>query len=127
VRLPGIHPNGIDNDVVQPIKALNDVTYNDINGENRVQKQVFHSNSIGIQENVVPLYKQIIEAMIRSIPNPPMDREDVARFRRNLEKHLRGDFSAEERHRIEERKARTEANVKRIIRNCGGKNPLLGY
>lgn len=77
--------------------------------------------------NVVPLYKQIIEAMIRSIPNPPMDREDVARFRRNLEKHLRGDFSAEERHRIEERKARTEANAKRIIRNCGGKNPLLGY
>ena len=56
-----------------------------------------------------------------------MDRDDVARFRRNLEKHLRGDFSAEERHRIEERKARTEANVKRIIRNCGGKNPLLGY
>lgn len=28
--------------------------------------------------------------MIRSIPNPPMNREDVARFRRNLEKHLRG-------------------------------------
>ena len=87
----------------------------------------FHPNSIGIQENVVALYKQIIKAMIRSIPNPPMDREDVARFRRNLEKHLRKDFSAEERHRIEERKARTEANVKRIIRNCGGKNPLLGY
>lgn len=33
--------------------------------------------------------------MIRSIPNPPMDREDVARFRRDLEKHLRGDFSVE--------------------------------
>lgn len=65
--------------------------------------------------------------MIRSIPNPPMDREDVARFRRNLEKHLRGDFNAEERHLIEERKARAKANVKRIIANCGGKNPLLGY
>ncbi len=77
--------------------------------------------------NVVALYKQIIEAMIRSIPNPPMDREDVARFHRNLEKHLRGDFSAEERHRIEERKARTESITKRIIANCGGKNPILGY
>lgn len=40
----------IDNDVVQPIKALNDVTYNDINGENDVRKQVFHPNSIGIQD-----------------------------------------------------------------------------
>lgn len=65
--------------------------------------------------------------MIRSIPNPPMDRDDVARFRRNLEKHLRGDFNAEERHRIEARQARTKANAKRIIANCGGKNPLLGY
>ena len=61
--------------------------------------------------------------MIRSIPNPPMDRDDVARFRCNLEKHLRGDFNAEERHR----KVRTEANANRIIANCGGKNPLLGY
>lgn len=71
----------------------------------RAKKQHFHLNGIGIKENVAPLCKQIIEAMIRSIPNPPMD---VARFRRNLEKRLRGDFSAEERHRIEERKARTE-------------------
>ena len=65
--------------------------------------------------------------MIRSIPNPPMDREDVARFRRNLEKHLRGDFTAEERHQIEIRKARAEAITKQIIANCGGKNPILGY
>lgn len=65
--------------------------------------------------------------MIRSIPNPPMDRDDVARFRSNLEKHLRGNFSAEERRRIAERRLRTEANAKRIIANCGGKNPILGY
>jgi hypothetical protein len=65
--------------------------------------------------------------MIRSIPNPPMNRDDIARFRNNLEKHLRGDFSAEERRLMEERKAQTEANAKRIIANCGGKNPLLGY
>lgn len=65
--------------------------------------------------------------MIRSIPNPPMDQEDVARFRLNLEKHLLGEFSAEERHRIEEHKARTEAITNRITANCGGKNPILGY
>jgi len=56
-----------------------------------------------------------------------MDREDVDRFRRNLEKHLRGDFTAEERHQMEVRKARAEAITKRIIENCGGKNPILGY
>lgn len=65
--------------------------------------------------------------MIRSIPNPPMDRDDVARFRCHLEKHLRGGFNEEERHQIEARRARTETNAHRIIANCGGKNPLLGY
>lgn len=64
--------------------------------------------------------------MIRSIPNPPMGREDVAHFRADLEKHLREDFSAEERQVIEARKARAEATAKRIISNCGGRNPLLG-
>lgn len=65
--------------------------------------------------------------MIRSIPNPPMDRDDVARFRRDLEKHLRGDFSAQERLLKQVRQARMEANAQRIIANCGGKNPILGY
>lgn len=65
--------------------------------------------------------------MIRSIPNPPMDRDDVVRFHDNLEKHLRGDYSAEERRRAEERRARTEEITKRITANCGGKNPILGY
>lgn len=65
--------------------------------------------------------------MICSIQNPPMDRDDVARFRHNLEKHLRKDFNTAERHRMEVRQARTKANTQRIIKNCGGKNPLLGY
>lgn len=64
--------------------------------------------------------------MIRSIPDPPMDRDDVARFRSNLEKHLRGDFDAVERRQMAERKARAEAGANLIIANCGGKNPLLG-
>ena len=65
--------------------------------------------------------------MIRSIPNPPMGQEDVDRFRRNLEKHLRKDYTEEERHHIEERRAQEKAIAKRIIENCGGKNPILGY
>lgn len=65
--------------------------------------------------------------MIRSIPNPPMEQDDVARFRSNMEKHLRGDFNEEEQRRINEEKERAEANAKLIIANCGGKNPLLGY
>ncbi len=65
--------------------------------------------------------------MIRSIPNPPMDREDVVRFRQNLAKHLRGDFTEKERREMEERKAREEMITRRIIANCGGKNPILGY
>lgn len=65
--------------------------------------------------------------MIRSIPNPPMGQEDITRFRRHLEKHLRGNFSAKEREVIASREARAKKNVQRIIANCGGKNPLLGY
>ena len=65
--------------------------------------------------------------MIRSIPNPPMDRDDVVRFRTNLEKHLRGGLNAEERRQVETRKARAEINARKIIANCGGKNPILGY
>ena len=56
-----------------------------------------------------------------------MDRDDIARFRSTLEKHLREDFSVEERDLIKARRARTEANAQRIIDNCGGKNPILGY
>jgi hypothetical protein len=65
--------------------------------------------------------------MIRSIPNPPMNRDDITRFRLSLEKHLRGDFSVAERNRIEERKTKAEARANQIIANCGGKNPILGY
>lgn len=65
--------------------------------------------------------------MIRSIQNPPMGREDVARFRVNMEKHLRGDFNEEERHQRDLRHACMKANAQQIIANCGGKNPILGY
>ena len=65
--------------------------------------------------------------MICSIPNPPMDKEDISRFRENLEKHLRGDFTLAERKQQEEKKERSRTNARRIIENCGGKNPILGH
>lgn len=65
--------------------------------------------------------------MIRPIPNPPMGQEDILRFRINLEKHLRGNFSTLERELMATQEVRATKNVQRIIANCGGKNPLLGY
>lgn len=65
--------------------------------------------------------------MICSIPNPPMDKEDISRFRENLEKHLRDDFNLTEKKLHEERKERSKINAKRILENCGGKNPITGY
>lgn len=65
--------------------------------------------------------------MIRSIPNPPMGRDDVARFRKNLEKYLRGEFTAEEKRDIQLQNARAKHAAERIIANSGGKNPILGY
>ena len=34
--------------------------------------------------------------MIRSIPNPPMGQDDIVRFRKTIEKHLRGNNTPEE-------------------------------
>ena len=56
-----------------------------------------------------------------------MDKDDISRFRENLEKHLRGDFTMDERKQNEDKKERSRSNAKRIIKNCGGKNPILGY
>ena len=65
--------------------------------------------------------------MIRSVPNPPMDKEDVIHFRRTLAKHLRDDFPMEEKQSVQKRKTRADSNIARILNNCDGKNPLLGY
>lgn len=65
--------------------------------------------------------------MIHSIPNPPMDKEDISRFRSNLRKHLTGDFSDEEIRQMKKERTRENNISKQIIANCGGKNPILGY
>ena len=65
--------------------------------------------------------------MIRSIPNPPMGTDDIIRFREIMDKAIHGNFSMQEREHIEQINARTRANAKRVLANCGGKNPILGY
>ena len=63
--------------------------------------------------------------MIRSIPNPPMGTDDVQRFRSNLRKHLRREFTDEERSEMEQSSARAKAVAQQIIANNGGINPIL--
>lgn len=63
--------------------------------------------------------------MIRSIPNPPMGTDDVQRFRSNLRKHLRREFTDEERSEMGQRTARAKAVAQQIIANHGGINPIL--
>ncbi|MDE6263623.1 MAG: hypothetical protein K2M11_00610 [Paramuribaculum sp.] len=65
--------------------------------------------------------------MIRSIPTPPMAKEDVQHFRKNLIKHLTRCFSKKEWEEIERINSRTAVTAKTILENCGGKNPLLGH
>ncbi len=64
--------------------------------------------------------------MIRSIPNPPMEREDIERFHKNIETHLRGPRNAVEKKAFETQRAEMLANANKIIANSGGRNPLLG-
>lgn len=61
--------------------------------------------------------------MIPSIPNPLMTREDVTNFRREIARRMRGEFTPQERMRY----VRAENAYKAVIKNNGGKNPILGY
>ncbi len=65
--------------------------------------------------------------MIRPIPNPPMNSDDVARFRQAVAKHICDEYTDEERQQMKQRRDTAIANARRIIANCGGKKPLLGY
>lgn len=79
-----------------------------------------------IEKNVLYLRCNLKYAiMIRSIPNPPMGADDVQRFRTNLRKHLRREFTDEERSAMERHAARAKAIAQQIIANHGGINPIL--
>ena len=63
--------------------------------------------------------------MIPSIPNPPMSSADIRRFRERMARHLRGEFSAEERELASENARKNKAIYDAITANNGGKNPIL--
>lgn len=64
----------------------------------------------------------ILIMMIPSNPNQPMSREDIKRFRSGIARRMSGDFTPQERERYN--RAKNTYDV--IIKNNGGKNPILG-
>lgn len=60
--------------------------------------------------------------MIPSNPNQPMTSEDIKRFRSGIARRMRGDFTPQERNYLKRAKDSYDA----IIKNNGGKNPILG-
>ncbi len=52
-----------------------------------------------------------------------MTREEVRRFRNEMTRRMRGDFTPRERENI----IKAKNNYNEIIRRNGGKNPILGF
>lgn len=65
--------------------------------------------------------------MIRTIPNPNTNREDLIRFRKMMHKCVNGEFTVAEKEQIQNRKQEMKRVEKIIRHNNGGKNPILGY
>lgn len=65
--------------------------------------------------------------MIRTNPNPPMSKRDVARFAVVMRRALTNSYTPRQRQRIEEMKVKMKLVSEIIRKNNGGKDPLLGY
>lgn len=65
--------------------------------------------------------------MIRTNPNPPMSKMDVARFAVVMRRALTNSYTPRQRQRIEEMKVKMKLVSGIIRKNNGGKDPLLGY
>lgn len=52
-----------------------------------------------------------------------MTREEIMRFRREMARRMRGEFTPRER----EHYSRAKTTYETILNNNGGKNPILGY
>lgn len=65
--------------------------------------------------------------MIRTNPNPPMSKMDVARFAVVMRRALTNSYTPRQRQRIEEMKVKMKLVSAIIKKNNGGKDPLLGY
>lgn len=66
-------------------------------------------------------------SMISSIPNPKMTEQEVKSFRLRLSKVAAMSFSMKERKAIKNKIMKMERIANNVIKNNGGKNPILGY
>ena len=64
--------------------------------------------------------------MIHTVPNPKMTAEEVKSFKENFVRCVSKDITPRQRAEIKSRVARMKNAYSRIIRNNGGKNPILG-
>ena len=65
--------------------------------------------------------------MIQTVPNPKMTKAEVDKFRQEFSRIVDRRLTPEEKKQVEERVAQMKETAKMIIRNNGGKNPILGY
>lgn len=65
--------------------------------------------------------------MIQSITNPPMTRSEINKFRQEFIRYASGQTTKDERERIREKYVQICSTAEKIIKNNGGKNPILGY
>lgn len=65
--------------------------------------------------------------MIPSVVNPVMSPQEVERFRVEMKRRMRQEFSPQEIIKIETVNRRRQSVYQQVIRNNGGKNPILGF
>lgn len=65
--------------------------------------------------------------MIHTVSNPKMTPEEVKSFKDNFARCVSKDITPSKKVEVKERVARMKSVYGKIIRNNGGKNPILGY
>lgn len=65
--------------------------------------------------------------MIHTVSNPQMTLEEIRSFRENFARCVSKDITPSKKAEVKERMARMKSVYSKIIRNNGGKNPILGY
>ena len=65
--------------------------------------------------------------MLRSDSNITISVDDAKQFRSRMRNCIEGRFSQKERSNIKSRKERMARVTADIVKNNGGKNPILGY
>lgn len=65
--------------------------------------------------------------MLRSDSNIAISIDDAKRFRSTMRICIEGRFNSKEKAKIKSRKERMARVTADIVKNNGGKNPILGY